>query len=91
MAVLFPPEAHSAIIPSCVGSCFPSARAIAHRFRSKSRGGPSFARGGQCTDCLRPPEQRGGSIINVTSQLAEVARPERAAYVASKRGARQRR
>jgi glucose 1-dehydrogenase len=26
----------------------------------------------------------GGSIINVTSQLAEVARPERAAYVASK-------
>jgi glucose 1-dehydrogenase len=31
--------------------------------------------------------QGGGSIINVTSQLAEVARPERAAYVASK-GAR---
>ncbi len=30
----------------------------------------------------------GGSIINVTSQLAEVARPERAAYVASKGGAR---
>jgi glucose 1-dehydrogenase len=29
----------------------------------------------------------GGSIINVTSQLAEVARPERAAYVASKGGA----
>src|SRR6185503_4083715 len=28
----------------------------------------------------------GGSIINVTSQLAEVARPERAAYVASKGG-----
>src|SRR3954453_16613908 len=26
----------------------------------------------------------GGSIINVTSQLAEVARPERSAYVASK-------
>jgi glucose 1-dehydrogenase len=34
-------------------------------------------------------EQRvGGSIINVTSQLAEVARPDRAAYVASKGGAR---
>jgi NAD(P)-dependent dehydrogenase (short-subunit alcohol dehydrogenase family) len=32
--------------------------------------------------------QSGGSIINVTSQLAEVARPERAAYVASKGGAR---
>jgi len=30
----------------------------------------------------------GGSIINVTSQLAEVARPERSAYVASKGGAR---
>ena len=30
----------------------------------------------------------GGSIINVTSQLAEVARPERAAFVASKGGAR---
>ena len=30
----------------------------------------------------------GGSIINVTSQLAEVARPNRAAYVASKGGAR---
>ena len=30
----------------------------------------------------------GGSIINVTSQLAEVARPKRAAYVASKGGAR---
>jgi NAD(P)-dependent dehydrogenase (short-subunit alcohol dehydrogenase family) len=30
----------------------------------------------------------GGSIINVTSQLAEVTRPERAAYVASKGGAR---
>ena len=30
----------------------------------------------------------GGSIINVSSQLAEVARPERAAYVASKGGAR---
>jgi glucose 1-dehydrogenase len=30
----------------------------------------------------------GGSIINVTSQLAEVARPERAAYVASKGGGR---
>jgi NAD(P)-dependent dehydrogenase (short-subunit alcohol dehydrogenase family) len=29
----------------------------------------------------------GGSIINVTSQLADVARPERAAYVASKGGA----
>src|SRR5437764_2996471 len=33
-------------------------------------------------------EQGGGSIINVTSQLAEVARPKRAAYVASKGGAR---
>jgi NAD(P)-dependent dehydrogenase (short-subunit alcohol dehydrogenase family) len=33
-------------------------------------------------------QQGGGSIINVTSQLAEVARPERAAYVASKGGAR---
>ena len=30
----------------------------------------------------------GGSVINVTSQLAEVARPERAAYVASKGGGR---
>jgi glucose 1-dehydrogenase len=30
----------------------------------------------------------GGSIINVTSQLAEVARPKRAAYVASKGGGR---
>ncbi|HEY1796081.1 MAG TPA: glucose 1-dehydrogenase [Stellaceae bacterium] len=30
----------------------------------------------------------GGSIINVTSQLAEVARPKRAAYVASKGGTR---
>jgi len=30
----------------------------------------------------------GGSIINVTSQLAEVARPDRAAYVASKGGGR---
>ena len=30
----------------------------------------------------------GGSIINVTSQLAEVARPERAAYVAAKGGGR---
>ena len=30
----------------------------------------------------------GGSIINVTSQLAEVARPARAAYVASKGGGR---
>src|SRR5215469_7254356 len=33
-------------------------------------------------------QRGGGSIINVTSQLAEVARPERAAYVASKGGAR---
>ena len=33
-------------------------------------------------------QRDGGSIINVTSQLAEVARPERAAYVASKGGAR---
>src|SRR5262249_47683043 len=32
--------------------------------------------------------QGNGSIINVTSQLAEVARPERAAYVASKGGGR---
>jgi glucose 1-dehydrogenase len=32
--------------------------------------------------------QGGGSIINITSQLAEVARPERAAYVASKGGGR---
>jgi NAD(P)-dependent dehydrogenase (short-subunit alcohol dehydrogenase family) len=30
----------------------------------------------------------GGSIINVTSQLAEAARPERAAYIASKGGGR---
>ena len=30
----------------------------------------------------------GGGIINVTSQLAEVARPERAAYIASKGGGR---
>jgi NAD(P)-dependent dehydrogenase (short-subunit alcohol dehydrogenase family) len=30
----------------------------------------------------------GGSIINVTSQLAEVARPDRAAYIASKGGTR---
>jgi glucose 1-dehydrogenase len=30
----------------------------------------------------------GGTIINITSQLAEVARPERAAYVASKGGGR---
>ncbi|MBV9375300.1 MAG: glucose 1-dehydrogenase [Alphaproteobacteria bacterium] len=30
----------------------------------------------------------GGSIINITSQLAEVARPERSAYVASKGGGR---
>jgi len=30
----------------------------------------------------------GGSIINATSQLAEIARPERAAYVASKGGGR---
>ena len=33
-------------------------------------------------------KQGGGSIINVTSQLAEVARPDRAAYVASKGGTR---
>jgi NAD(P)-dependent dehydrogenase (short-subunit alcohol dehydrogenase family) len=33
-------------------------------------------------------QQSGGSIINVTSQLAEVARPERAAYIASKGGGR---
>jgi glucose 1-dehydrogenase len=33
-------------------------------------------------------KQGSGSIINLTSQLAEVARPERAAYVASKGGAR---
>ena len=30
----------------------------------------------------------GGSIINATSQLAEVARPERDAYVAPKGGGR---
>src|SRR5439155_27333928 len=36
----------------------------------------------------RPGDKGGGSIINVTSQLAEVARPERAAYVASKGGGR---
>jgi glucose 1-dehydrogenase len=30
----------------------------------------------------------GGSIVNITSQLAEVARPDRAAYVASKGGGR---
>ena len=35
-----------------------------------------------------PGDQGGSSIINVTSQLAEVARPERAAYVASKGGGR---
>src|SRR5258707_7772510 len=35
-----------------------------------------------------PGDKGGGSIINVTSQLAEVARPERAAYVASKGGGR---
>jgi glucose 1-dehydrogenase len=33
-------------------------------------------------------QQGGGSIINVTSQLAEVARPERTAYIASKGGGR---
>lgn len=33
-------------------------------------------------------KEGGGSIINVTSQLAEVARSERAAYVSSKGGAR---
>jgi glucose 1-dehydrogenase len=33
-------------------------------------------------------KQEGGSIINVTSQLAEVARPDRAAYIASKGGTR---
>jgi NAD(P)-dependent dehydrogenase (short-subunit alcohol dehydrogenase family) len=32
--------------------------------------------------------RQGGGIVTVTSQLAEVARPERAAYVASKGGAR---
>jgi NAD(P)-dependent dehydrogenase (short-subunit alcohol dehydrogenase family) len=36
----------------------------------------------------RVRQRGGGSIINVTSQLAEVARPERAAYVASKGGGR---
>ena len=35
-----------------------------------------------------PDGAGGGSIINITSQLAEVARPERAAYVASKGGGR---
>jgi NAD(P)-dependent dehydrogenase (short-subunit alcohol dehydrogenase family) len=33
-------------------------------------------------------QQGGGSIINVTSQLADVARPDRAAYIASKGGGR---
>ena len=35
-----------------------------------------------------PGDKGGGGIINVTSQLAEVARPERAAYIASKGGGR---
>ena len=37
---------------------------------------------------VRQGGARGGSIINVTSQLAEVARPERAAYIASNGGGR---
>jgi 2-deoxy-D-gluconate 3-dehydrogenase len=47
-------------------------------------------RGGRGHRRAHPRRRRpgGGSIINVTSQLAEVARPERAAYVASKGGAR---
>jgi NAD(P)-dependent dehydrogenase (short-subunit alcohol dehydrogenase family) len=43
---------------------------------------------GQATARQMARQGGGGSIINVTSQLAEVARPERAAYVASKGGAR---
>ena len=43
---------------------------------------------GQAAARLMVKQGGGGSIINVTSQLAEVARPERAAYVASKGGAR---
>ena len=43
---------------------------------------------GQATARQMVRQGDGGSIINVTSQLAEVARPERAAYVASKGGGR---
>lgn len=43
---------------------------------------------GQATARQMIKQGGGGSIVNVTSQLAEVARPERAAYVASKGGAR---
>jgi 2-hydroxycyclohexanecarboxyl-CoA dehydrogenase len=43
---------------------------------------------GQAAARQMVPQRSGGSIINVTSQLAEVARPERAAYVASKGGGR---
>jgi hypothetical protein len=45
-----------------------------------------FGAGGPARQMVR--QGGGGSIINVTSQLAEVARPERAAYVASKGGGR---
>src|SRR4051812_36381600 len=45
------------------------------------------AAGGESGGGLSGGGLSGGSIINVTSQLAEVARPERAAYVASKGGA----
>src|SRR5262249_40656038 len=48
---------------------------------------PRMVLGGQAA-ARQMIKQGGGSIINVTSQLAEVARPERAAYVASKGGAR---
>jgi len=43
---------------------------------------------GQAAARQMAAQSGGGSIINVTSQLAEVARPERAAYVASKGGGR---
>src|SRR5437762_8496761 len=43
---------------------------------------------GQATARQMVRQGGGGSVINVTSQLAEVARPERAAYVASKGGGR---
>jgi glucose 1-dehydrogenase len=43
---------------------------------------------GQAAARQMAKQGEGGSIVNVTSQLAEVARPERAAYVASKGGGR---
>ncbi|MBV8778979.1 MAG: SDR family oxidoreductase, partial [Alphaproteobacteria bacterium] len=43
---------------------------------------------GQAAARQMAKQGNGGSIVNITSQLAEVARPERAAYVASKGGAR---